>query len=59
MYILKALTAACERFIEQNVSSNMRSGNSIIIEFNLIREPTEAPNTVARQKPMITSFIWP
>jgi hypothetical protein len=23
------------------------------------KEPTEAPNTVARQKPMITSFIWP
>ena len=42
MYILKGLTDACKRFIEEHVSTDMRDGSSVIIEFNRILEAIAA-----------------
>jgi len=42
MYILKGLTDACKHFIKEHVASDMRDGNSIIIEFNRIQEAIAA-----------------
>jgi len=42
MYILKALTAACENFVKESVQNDMRDGGSIVVEFNRILEAIAA-----------------
>ena len=42
MYILTALTGDCEHFIKEQVASDMRQGNGIIIEFNRVQEAIAA-----------------